>query len=304
MFLHCTRRRLPNRRRKDSLIHQKLMWSVPPAYMEIQCLPIPRLRTSQVLLLHLLVALPIHSVSLITHNYTHIQVVQCELSSVLLVNTHWGVWLACTTASIQIIIVLFVFTVFSFLPNGNAPAEQLLAEDPSYYWLYPSKQAIDHFMLFTCLYHVFFSPTWNAQSSKSADPSACTVGAGILLIATSMNNLKSPTNVMTWQPGYKLNCTWRGMVGGVRDWMISMGNTDIYLSFVTQCKQSCQDVNLPSVWSTQYNHLAVPLICMAVVGQMYSASSVIRTSIIQTLIYPNSQKLVNFRTTSRPKGFG
>ena len=36
-------------------------------------------------------------------------------------------------------------------------AEQLLAADPLYCWLYPSKQAVDRFMLFVCLYHVLFS---------------------------------------------------------------------------------------------------------------------------------------------------
>ena len=37
-------------------------------------------------------------------------------------NHLWGVvWLACTTAGIQIIILLFAFMVFSFLPNRNTP---------------------------------------------------------------------------------------------------------------------------------------------------------------------------------------
>ena len=43
-------------------------------------------------------------------------------------------------------------------------AEQLLAADLSYCWLYPSKQAIDRFML--CTLTVFYSPTWNAQLWK------------------------------------------------------------------------------------------------------------------------------------------
>ena len=48
------------------------------------------------------------------------------------------VWLACTTAGIQIIIVLFTFTVFSST-NPECSAEQLLAADPSYCWLYLNK---------------------------------------------------------------------------------------------------------------------------------------------------------------------
>ena len=68
--------------------------------------------------------------------------------------------MACTTAGIQIIVVLLAFTVFSFLPNQNAGStEQLLAAaDLSYVWLYPSKQAVDCFMLFAHLDRVVLPP--------------------------------------------------------------------------------------------------------------------------------------------------
>ena len=60
----------------------------------------------------------------------------------------WGmVWLACTTAGILIIVVLFVFTVFSFLPNWNASPSNFW-QWISYCWLYPSKEAVDRFMVF------------------------------------------------------------------------------------------------------------------------------------------------------------
>ena len=45
------------------------------------------------------------------------------LAKVFTCNTQMGcvVWLACTTADIQIIVVLLAFTVYSFLPNRNIP---------------------------------------------------------------------------------------------------------------------------------------------------------------------------------------
>ena len=74
-------------------------------------------------------------------------------------------------------------------------AEQLLVADPSYCWLYPSKQAIDNFMLFAHLYRVLFSHLKHSvEQVLAVDPSAHIVDAGRLLITTSMNNLKSPTN--------------------------------------------------------------------------------------------------------------
>ena len=85
--------------------------------------------------------------------------------------------------------------MFSFLPNQNDPLNKLLAADPSYCWLYPSKQAVDRFMLFTCLYHVLFSHLeCSVKQVLTADLSACSAGAGRLLTTTKMNNLKSPTN--------------------------------------------------------------------------------------------------------------
>ena len=97
----------------------------------------------------------------------------------------------------QIIIVLFAFTELSFLPNRNALTEQLLAVDPSYCCLYSSKQAIDCFVLLRASAPLpcFFSHLERSvEQILAADLSAPTVGAGKLLIATSMDNLKSPTN--------------------------------------------------------------------------------------------------------------
>ena len=52
-----------------------------------------------------------------------------------------------------------------FYKTQERSARQLLAMDPSYCWLYPSKQAVDHFMHFARFYRVLFS-TWNTQLSR------------------------------------------------------------------------------------------------------------------------------------------
>ena len=50
-----------------------------------------------------------------------------------------------------------VVFAFMFSTKPKCFIKQLLAADFSYCWLYLSKQAVDHFMLFACLYHVLFS---------------------------------------------------------------------------------------------------------------------------------------------------
>ena len=101
--------------------------------------------------------------------------------------------------------------LYSTKPERSA--KQLLAADLSYCWLYPSKQAIDRFVLFACLdHHVFSHLERSVGEDLTADLSARTVGAGRLLIARSMNNITGPTNARTG-PGHKLNCTRRGTAG-------------------------------------------------------------------------------------------
>ena len=140
-----------------------------------------------------------------------------DLSSVLLVNTdgRWFDWFV-------LLLPYKLSSCISPLPcslskKPERSAEQLLTADVSYYWLYPSKQAVDRFMLFVCLDRVLFSRLkCSVEQILTADLSAHTDSAGRLLIGRSMNNITGPTNTRT-EPGYKLNCTWRGMVGGVRD---------------------------------------------------------------------------------------
>ena len=72
------------------------------------------------------------------------------------------VWVACTTAGIQIIVVLLAFRVL-FSTKPECSAKHFLAVEFSYCWLYPGKQAVDYFMLLRAL-TVFCFLTWNAQS--------------------------------------------------------------------------------------------------------------------------------------------
>ena len=101
-----------------------------------------------------------------------------------------------------------------FSTKPKCSTKQLLAVDLSYCWLYPSKQAIDCFMLFACFDHVLFSRLkCSVKQVPTVDLSAHTVGAGRLLIGRSMNNITGPTNART-EPGYKLNCTCKEGYGG------------------------------------------------------------------------------------------
>ena len=109
----------------------------------------------------------------------------------------------------------FYRVLFSTKPERSA--EHLLSANLSYGWFYPSKQAVDRFMLFVHLDCVLFSHLERVvEEVLTAELSACAVGAGRLLIARSMNNITGPTDAKT-EPGYKLNCTRKGMVGGARD---------------------------------------------------------------------------------------
>ena len=94
-----------------------------------------------------------------------------------------------------------------FATKMGRSAEQLLAVDLLYCWLYPTKQAVDCFVLFVRLDRLLFSRLkWSVKQVLTADLSARAVGTGRLLIARSMNNITGPTDART-EPGYKLNCT-------------------------------------------------------------------------------------------------
>ena len=107
----------------------------------------------------------------------------------------------------------FSLTVFSFLPNRNGPLSIFfLAVDPSYCWLYPSKQAVDFFMLFACLYHALFSH-WNASLSKFWQWIPLHVLLALADYWLRQVWIISKVSLTPGsQPGYKLNCTHR--VGG------------------------------------------------------------------------------------------
>ena len=135
----------------------------------------------------------------------------------------WGVvWLVCTTAGIQIIVVLLAFIMFSLLPKRDAPPSNCWQQISHTVGCIPANncQAVNRFVLFTRLDRVLFSiPEMVSRASSDGatpDLSARAVGAGRLLIARSMNNITGPTDTRTG-PGYKLNCARRGTVGGARD---------------------------------------------------------------------------------------
>ena len=99
-------------------------------------------------------------------------------------------------------------------PNRNAPLSNLWQRISHTVGCIPAnKPSITLCFLRTLT--VFYSPAWNAQSSKFWQQISL-VGAGRLLIVRSMNNITGPTNTRT-EPGYKLNCTRRGLVGGAWD---------------------------------------------------------------------------------------
>ena len=96
-----------------------------------------------------------------------------------------------TTAGIQINYyhAFCLYCVWLFSTKPECSAEQLQAADPSYCWLYPSKQAVVSFMLFGRLYLSLFSHLeCSVEQLQAVNRSARTVGAGRLLITTSMNN--------------------------------------------------------------------------------------------------------------------
>ena len=88
-----------------------------------------------------------------------------------------------------------------FSTKPKCSAKHFLAAELSYCWLYPSKQAIDCFMLFAYLDRVLFSRL--ERSVKEVLTVALSARAIGLLIVRSINNITGPTNTRI-QPGYKL----------------------------------------------------------------------------------------------------
>ena len=73
--------------------------------------------------------------------------------------------------------MLFAFYCVLCSTKPECSAKKLLAADPSYCWLYSSKQAIDCFVLFAHLHGVLFSHLeCSVEQVLAVDPSACTVG--------------------------------------------------------------------------------------------------------------------------------
>ena len=119
------------------------------------------------------------------------------------------VWLACTTAGIQNIIMLLFYQteMLRRATSGSRSIIMLVVSQQTSRWSF----------------HAFCAP-WPcsilppgtlSRASSDSRSSARTVGAGRLLIVLSMNNITGPTNART-EPSCKLNCTQQGEVGGYR----------------------------------------------------------------------------------------
>ena len=134
-----------------------------------------------------------------------------ELSNVLLINTDGGgltgLYYRRQTNYQPLLCSLFSQT--GMLLRATSGSRSLIL----YCWLYPSKQAINHFMLFMHLYCVLFSHLeCLVEQVLTVDHSARTAGADRLLIAMTWIILKDQLTPGP-QPGYKLNCTRPGAVG-------------------------------------------------------------------------------------------
>ena len=70
--------------------------------------------------------------------------------------------------------------------------------------------------------------------NQAADLSACPAGTSRLLITTSMSNLKSPT--IATITAIELHV--QEFVGGAKDWINTMDNTDIHHVLTTQFTDS------------------------------------------------------------------
>ena len=146
----------------------------------------------------------------------------------------------------------FCLCCFLFLPNRNAPPSNLAA-DLSYCWLYLSKQAVDHFMLFAHLCRVLFSGLkCSVKQVLTADLSAYAVGAGRLLITRSMNNIP-----LTPRQSQVINWIAHGGVRWVERETSLCSNYLIYRALTTQSADSaCSNYTIcwPGrySWFTQY----------------------------------------------------
>ena len=82
-----------------------------------------------------------------------------------------------------------------------------------------------YFLTFTIVY----SPTWNTQSRKFWQQILLPVLFALVDYWSWQVWIisKVPLTPQS-QPGYKIYCTQRGSVGGTRDWITSMSNTDIH----------------------------------------------------------------------------
>ena len=104
--------------------------------------------------------------------------------------------MVCTTAGIQIIVVLLVFTMFSLLPKRDVPPSNFWQRISCTIGCIPANKP----SIASCFSHaliVFYFLKWSVEQLLTADLSASAVGAGRLLIVRSMNNNTGLTDTRT-----------------------------------------------------------------------------------------------------------
>ena len=132
----------------------------------------------------------------------------------------WFEWLVPLLAH-KLLLYFLPLLCSLFYLNQRAPPSNFLQQiSPTFGCIPANKPSIPPCflrsltVLLSCMEH-------SVEEVLTVDLSAYVVGAGRLLIARNMNNITDPTDTRT-EPGYKLNCTQMGTVGGARDWINSM----------------------------------------------------------------------------------
>ena len=127
----------------------------------------------------------------------------------------WFEWLVPLLAH-KLLLYFLPLLCSLFYLNQRAPPSNFLQQiSPTFGCIPANKPSIPP--RFLCALTVLFScMEHSVKEVLTVDLSAHVVGSGRLLIAKNMNNITNTTDTRT-EPGYKLNCTQMGTVGGARD---------------------------------------------------------------------------------------
>ena len=194
-----------------------------------------------------------------------------ELSSVLLVHSDggWFDWFVPLQA--YKLSLCFSSSPCSLSTKTGRSAEQLLAADRSNYWLYPSKQAVNRFVLFAHLDRVLFPEMVSQATSDGWSLCPCCWRWHIIDRKEYEKQHRSH-----WRQDWARWIAHGGMRWVGRETSCPCSNHPNCHVLTTQFADS-ECSNCMTCWPgrysrftpgfTQYNHWAVPLICMAAVVQ-------------------------------------